>query len=274
MKFFYFFSLVSSFFIISCSTNSASNNSEVNTQTDWFHPAVSTTWQWQLGGTINETYSVEIYDVDLFNTTQSAIDSLHAVNKKVICYFSAGSYENFRADKDSFNTKDLGNTLDGWANEQWLNIRSNAVLNIMKTRLDLAKQKDCDGVEPDNMDGYQNNSGFVLTAADQLNFNQAIAKAAHERGLSVGLKNDLDQINQLVSYFDFAVNEQCFEYDECDKLNPFISNNKPVLNAEYANQYVNDKTQRDSMCNQSLNKEFSTLILPLDLDDSFRYSCQ
>jgi hypothetical protein len=31
-------------------------------------------------------------------------------------------------------------------------------------------------------------------------------------------ENDLDQINGLAAYFDFAVNEQCFEYSECAAL--------------------------------------------------------
>lgn len=42
----------------------------------------------------------------------------------------------------------------------------------MQARLDLAVQKGCDGVEPDNVDGYQNNSGFPLTAQDQLAYNR------------------------------------------------------------------------------------------------------
>ena len=30
----------------------------------------------------------------------------------------------------------------------------------------------CDGVEPDNVDGYVNDTGFDLTAGDQLDFNR------------------------------------------------------------------------------------------------------
>ena len=51
--------------------------------------------------------------------------------------------------------------------------------------------------------------------------------------MSRGLKNDLDQIAKRVDYYDFAVNEQCIEYDECHLLAAFINNKKPVLNAEY-----------------------------------------
>jgi hypothetical protein len=143
----------------------------------------------------------------------------------------------------------------------------------MKNRLDLAKQKGCDGVEPDNMDGYSNNSGFTLTASDQLDFNRFMAKEAHARKLSIGLKNDLNQIKQLVDDFDFAVNEQCFEYSECAQLTPFIQKNKAVLNAEYKQHYVTNPVARKALCKQSKALEYSTLILPHNLNDSFRYSC-
>ncbi|CAM5461747.1 Glycoside-hydrolase family GH114 TIM-barrel domain-containing protein OS=Streptomyces albaduncus OX=68172 GN=FHS32_003323 PE=4 SV=1 [Streptomyces griseoloalbus] len=38
--------------------------------------------------------------------------------------------------------------------------------------------------------------------------------------MAVGLKNDLDQIRGLVGDFDFAVNEQCAQYGECDRTHP------------------------------------------------------
>lgn len=243
------------------------------TEGSWYRPSVFVTWQWQLAGSINTSYTVEIYNVDLFNAPLTTIQELQASGKKIICNFSAGSYENFREDKDQFLPEELGNTLDGWEDERWLDIRSTNVHNIMKSRLDLARDKGCDGVEPDNMDGYINNSGFNLTATDQLAFNKFIANEAHKIELSVGLKNDLDQITELVDYFDFSVNEQCFEYSECDTLMPFINEGKPVLNVEYLDKYVTDESERNVLCNESLNNNFSTLILPLNLDDEFRFSC-
>jgi cysteinyl-tRNA synthetase, unknown class len=241
---------------------------------NWYQPAVGVTWQWQLKGTVNTEYEVELYDVDLFDSADSLVTSLQASNKKVICYFSAGSYENWRSDIDSFNPTDLGNFLDGWPDEQWLDIRSSNVMDIMKARLDLAVQKGCDGVEPDNVDGYINDSGFPLTAEDQLTFNRSLAEEAHSRNLSIGLKNDLDQIDVLVDYFDFSVNEQCFEFDECSSLNPFIEAGKPVLNAEYLELYSSDPDARGVICAAANLAGLSTLVLPLALDDAYRITCQ
>ncbi|MCD6581907.1 MAG: endo alpha-1,4 polygalactosaminidase [Desulfuromusa sp.] len=270
--------------LISCGSGSSSNSSDSSspapppavppiTAGNWYQPSVLATWQWQLQGAVNTSYNVDIYDIDLFDSSEALIQQLQQSGKKVICYFSAGSYEEWRSDADQFLADDLGNPLDGWAGERWLDIRSDNVHTIMKNRLDLAVQKGCDGVEPDNMDGYSNSSGFAFTATDQLGFNRLIANEAHLRSLSIGLKNDLDQISELVDYYDFAVNEQCFEYQECDLLAPFINNGKAVLNAEYEQKYVNDVNERDALCVDSISRQFSTLILPLSLDDSFRFSC-
>ncbi|MCU7834316.1 MAG: endo alpha-1,4 polygalactosaminidase [gamma proteobacterium symbiont of Taylorina sp.] len=239
----------------------------------WYRPEVSVSWQWHLNGVVNTDYQVKIYDIDLFESSPLLINQLKASGSKVICYFSAGSYENYRTDKDKFIPSELGNIMDGWPDEQWLDIRSENVVEIMLSRLDLAVQKGCDGVEPDNMDAYTNNSGFDLNANDQLAFNKLIANESHNRGLSVGLKNDLNQISELVDFFDFSVNEQCYEYDECNTLVPFINKGKPVLNAEYLDEYINDSNAREDLCQIANKQQFSTLILPLDLDDSFRYSC-
>lgn len=239
----------------------------------WYRPALSATWQWQLNGVVNTTYSVDIYDIDLFDSSTMLIQDLHTSGKRVICYFSAGTYEPRRSDSNDFQAQDRGNPVVGWPDEAWLDIRSPNVQTIMKSRLDLAVQKGCDAVEPDNVDGYTNNPGFPLTAADQLAYNRLIANEAHLRGLAVGLKNDLDQVNDLVSYYDFAVNEQCFEYNECGTLQPFISAGKPVFSAEYNQTYVNDTAARNAMCAESIRLRFSTLVLPLALDGSYRGSC-
>lgn len=271
-------------FLVGCGSGSSShedaNTSVFDTAVEpitagtWYKPDTDTSWQWQLQGVVNTSYDVEIYDIDLFDSNASLIQSLKNDGKKVICYFSAGSYENWRSDKDAFPQSALGNAMDGWEGEKWLDISNKALAPVMRARLDLAVQKGCDGVEPDNMDGYTNNTGFSLSADEQLAYNKFIANEARKRGLSVGLKNDLDQIVDLEPYFDFSLNEQCHTYNECEKMKPFIEANKPVLNAEYKQKYVDNKNgERDTMCAESLSLKFKTLILPLDLDDSFRYSC-
>jgi hypothetical protein len=239
-----------------------------NIDNSWYKPNYKTSWQWQLSGTLNSNYDVDLYDIDLFDTSKEEIQSLQNEGKKVICYFSAGSFEAWRSDAESFSENIKGNEMDGW-NELWLDISSDSLKPIMKERLTLAQEKGCDGVETDNVDGYDNLTGFNLTSSNQLSYNKFLAEEAHKRGLSIGLKNDLNQIDELIRYFDFAVNEQCHEYNECQLLTPFIKANKPVFNAEY-NVAATDK---DALCQDGRERHFQTLILPLNLDDSFRESC-
>ena len=152
----------------------------------------------------------------------------------MICYINAGAYENFRPDHASFPSSILGKS-DGWAGERWLDIRRLSVIQpIMARRFDMCRGKGFDAVEPDNLEAYDNNSGFPVTAAQQLAFNRMIAKLAHDRSMSVGLKNDLSQAGVLAPAFDFAVNEQCFQYSECSSLRPFLAAGKAVFNAEYS----------------------------------------
>lgn len=240
------------------------------TEGTWYRPAVTATWAWQLQGTLNTTYDVDIYDIDLFDTDAAVITALQAQGRRVLCYFSAGSYEDWRPDAAAFEASDLGNTLSGFEDERWLDIRSSNVQEIMYARLDLAVQKGCDGVEPDNVTAYEEDSGFSLTATDQLAFNRHLFNAAHQRGLAVALKNDLGQIAELIDYVDLMVNEQCHEFDECNTLQPFINAGKPVLNAEYLAAYRNAP---ETVCTPALDGHLRTLILDEELDNSYRFSC-
>lgn len=241
---------------------------------NWYKPGLATSWQLQLSGIVNTAYNVDVYDIDLFDSVDK-ITALHVSGKKVICYFSAGSAENWRTDYVNFNPSDLGDALDGWPDESWLDIRSDNVKAIMLARLDLAVAENCDGVDPDNMDAYSNNNGLGLTAADQLAYNRFIAEAAHTRGLAVGLKNDVGQLALLADVFDFAVNEQCFQYSECDNYSSFTDLGKPVLNVEYPEEDPSllIAANRQALCQQASLLNFYTLMLPLDLDDAFRTSC-
>lgn len=236
-------------------------------QTTIWQPKPGTTWQWQLEGSdIDQSFEVAMYDVDLFNVDSKTVASLHEKNRKVVCYFSAGSWEPKRADSAKFPETVKGEVMEGWPDEKWLDIRRLDILNpIMEARLDLCQEKGFDGVEFDNVDGYANSTGFDLNANDQLKYNKFLAEAAHQRGLSAGLKNDLDQINDLVDVFDWALNEECFQYNECETLLPFIKADKAVFNVEY-------QLETKDFCSQAKEMKFSSLKKRL-MVDAWRESC-
>ena len=188
--------LISLTFLIACQppeTNESGDQTNflpVITQpgSNVWQPTPGTSWQWQLSGTIDTSYDVEMYDIDLFDTPQAILDELHGDGRIVICYMSAGSYEEWRPDAGDFPEEVLGEPLDDWPGERWLDISRIDLLGpIMTARMDLAVQKECDGIEPDNIDGYTNNTGVPLTAEDQLTYNIWLANQAHQRGLSIGL---------------------------------------------------------------------------------------
>jgi hypothetical protein len=196
--------------------------------------AAPISWNWQLQGTVPTNTKVHVFDIDGFNNSAATVAALHAQGTKVICYIDFGSSENFRPDYSSFPASVQGST-NGWAGEKWLDIRQLGVLEpIMTARMKMCVQKGFDALEPDNIDGYSNSTGFPLTAQDQLTYNTWIATEAHSLGLSVGLKNDTDQTAQLQPYFDWALNEQCNQYSECNTENVFVHANKAVFDAEYS----------------------------------------
>jgi len=231
---------------------------------NWWHPRPGTKWQIQYVGKIDTPLKVDAYDIDLADVDMSFIELLHNKGIKAICYFSAGSYEKWRPDSKRMPASVLGKS-NGWKDEKWLDIRKIEILKpIMASRIKLAVEKGCDAVDPDNVEGYDNKTGFSLTYKDQIAYNKMIADLAHTVGLAVGLKNDLDQIPDLIGDFDFAVNEQCFEQHTCDQLTPFVRANKAVFNVEY-------NIPVSSFCPQANKMNFDSLKKKLELDDKVEF---
>lgn len=199
-----------------------------------WHPPMRVSWQWQLSAPVTRPLAVQMYDVDMFETSRSTVTRLHALGIHVLCYIDAGTWEDWRPDASRFPPSVLGRP-NGWPGERWLDIRKLGVLQpIMLARVRLCRAKGFDGVEFDNVDGYANRTGFPITAADQLRYDIWLANTAHRAGLSVALKNDNGQVGRLLPYFDMALDEQCFQYHECRLLLPFIRARKPVFEVEYS----------------------------------------
>ncbi|KAB8258396.1 glycoside hydrolase superfamily [Aspergillus pseudonomiae] len=239
-----------------------------------WQPAVGSKWQIELLYALNDTsVDADIYDIDLFNNDKSTISELQQQGRKVICYFSAGSYENWRPDKDKFKDSDMGKTLDGWPDEKWLNLNSKNVRSIMTSRLDMAVEKGCDGVDPDNVDGYDNDNGLDQKKEDSANFMMWLANEAHARNMSIGLKNAGAIIPAVIDNMQWSVNEQCAQYEECDTYAAFIKKNKPVFHIEYPkgddtnNNQLVTTSQKNSACDFDGSSNFSTVIKNMNLDN-------
>lgn len=234
----------------------------------WWRPQTGLSWQIQYAGRVDDSLAVTAYDLDV-GVDKALVARLHRAGHRVICYLSAGSWEDWRADRGRFPTSVVGKPLDGWPDERWLDVRERRLLKpIMKARIATCARKGFDAVDPDNVDGYRNDTGFRIRAADQLRYNRMIARLAHQRGLAVGLKNDLGQVRELEPYFDFAVNEQCLQYDECHRLRPFLRHDKPVLHIEYARS----RAAAAKVCADPARAGLSTLVKHRRLD-AWRRAC-
>ena len=240
-------------------------------------PSPGTTWQWQLSDPVDLSVEADVYDIDLFDNDASVVDALHAQGRIAIAYISAGSWEDWRPDADSFPQVVIGNDYEGWPGEKWLDIRRIDLLGpIMQARLDLCVAKGFDAVEPDNIEAYQQDTGFPLTYEDQLRYNIWLAQEAHRRGLSIGLKNDPDQVADLLPHFDWALTEDCFEQGWCEKMRPFIDANKAVSarhRAVFAAEYTETGMTLDKFCPQAKATRFSAILKHLDLG-VYREACE
>jgi hypothetical protein len=197
-----------------------------------WQPPARLTWYWQLQGKLRE-HSVQAYDVDGFETSSTEVARLHSAGRHVICYIDVGTWENFRPDAKDFPSSVLGRP-NGWPGERWLDIRAPVVRRLMARRFrQECRAKHFDALEPDNIDGYQNNTGFPITGPQQLAFDKWVAAQAHSLGLAVFEKNDPSQAKALEPFFDGVLDEQCNQYHECSSFKPYLAAGKPVLNAEY-----------------------------------------
>ena len=234
-----------------------------------WRPEPGTSWQWQLSSQPGALLNVDAYDLDGFDTSAQTVARVHRGGGKAICYISVGSWENWRPDRNRFPRSVLGNDYDGWPGEKWLDIRKLGALGpIMGARMDMCKKKGFDAIEPDNMDSYQNKTGFNLTYAQQLRYNRFLARAAHSRGLSIAMKNDQDQVGGLVNFFDFAITEDCFDQGWCGRMSPFVRQGKAVLAAEY----TDTGARPASFCPKARNLKIDAILKKRNLG-AWRRGC-
>ncbi len=236
-------------------------------EADVVAPVAGATWQWQITEALDTTPDVATYDVDLFDLTDDEHARLRAAGRVIVCYFSAGSYEPWRDDAAAFPEHVIGRPLDGWPDERWVDHTQTVVRDVMAARLDRAVARGCDGVEPDNVTAHHNRTGFGITPDEQLAYNRWLADEAHRRGLSVALKNDVDQVGALIDWFDFTVNEECMAWDECDTLDPFVAAGKAVLHVEYVDDWADAPALAAVVC--GANPGFSSLVKGWDLGPEF-----
>jgi hypothetical protein len=283
---------------------------------------VTPQWYWQIGGgslpsmTSGAASTANIWDTDDFtdagsmgsndepNGASTVVTQLHAANKYSICYVEAGAQQ-AEPDASHFAAADYGNDakqyqMQGYAGEYWFDTRgfaaykygdSNSVLtgaaaNIaagMAQRIAGCKAEGQDAIEPDDLDGYTNQSnsgaaggGWGLTQQDASGYEQWLAYTAHSDGLAVFQKNDGANTATDEPYFDGMIIEECNHYDDpCtgasgDDANLYVSADKPVLNAEY----TEDGESTAKFCSADESAGITGALFNVDLDGKTYQTCQ
>jgi len=210
-----------------------------NVEARW-KPTPGTTWNYVLGHDVDlSVEKAQVIDMDVRKSV-SKIEALHKAGKKVICYFSGGTLEDFREDyKDFKAVKGLvKNAYEDWPDEYWLDFRVEGIKPLIKKRMQQAVSKKCDGIEVDNLDGYQMDEvqrwSKPLTKSDTVKYAKWLANTAHDLGISIGLKNVPAILDYVADYYDFAINESCVRYkNECAMYKNFIRSGKAVFGITY-----------------------------------------
>jgi endo-alpha-1,4-polygalactosaminidase (GH114 family) len=258
-------------------TTAASLPAPVRCESCWY-PSVRESWQIQLSSTPTAPFvPVQMIELDGFDTPATTVAALHRSmpGRGVVCYIDAGTWENWRPDAAKFPKYLLGLKDGNWPGERWLDIaKFDGVLgDIVRARVEMCRSKGFNAVDFDNVDAYTNDTGFRLTAADQRAYDIFLANTAHSLGLSVALKNDIEQIPELMPYFDFAVDEQCFHYADCLTsqnggmygLNQFVAAGKAVFDIEY-------QLRLSQFCPAATRDHFNALAKQLSLG-AWRHAC-
>ncbi|KAK3292868.1 glycoside hydrolase superfamily [Chaetomium fimeti] len=268
-----------------------------------FVPGVK--WQIVIQNTIDPNATLQptdavVWDLDLYHVvrTPEVVTTLrnNDPNAILICYFNAGLAQTSDCDYDSrwLDSGLLGNIYDPeepqFSDERWVNIKNQTARDWMKDRITLARDYGCDGVDPDNIDGFlndeddDNGTGWDLSQADYVSFVTELATHAHSlttlqnHTLLIGQKNAPELVEQLSDALDFAVLEDCKglndeeDFTFCEDFQAYITAGKPVLSIEYPSTLgdtetgacnpdgTSDEQYAASCATDQGNSDFSTVL--------------
>ncbi|MFK7996128.1 MAG: endo alpha-1,4 polygalactosaminidase [Granulosicoccus sp.] len=238
---------------------------------NWWKPRASDNlkWQLQLQGDIRLIEGVDVYAVD-YTASQASINAAKATGAKLMCYISAGSAENWRNDFNRFPPSVVGNAYDGWPGEWWLDTRNiNALAPIMRARIQACKNKGFDVIDPDNVNGFENNTGFNISRADSIRYIKWLANEAHKRGMAFSLKNSETLVVNLLDDVDMMQSESCYRWGNCANAGRLSAVNKPVFAVEYEEQISRNAFR--SACNAAAQYNLSMIYRDLYLTPGGTY---
>jgi hypothetical protein len=264
----------------SCACSGNAKNGE-NTSGDGA-PGMAFTWEWILDADAlpSPPPDVDYLGVDAMDVPADYIATAESNGVTTWCYLSVGTAEEWRDDYDDFLDLDAADRADGnpglvgeiypeWPDERWLNARRfEPFMHLIEARLDTCADKGFSWVEFDNMDAFEATTGFDITRADQRTYVEALVAASNARGLGTIHKNATGLATALVPLMDALLLEGCVLYDFCEEAAPYLSAGKPVMNAEYPEEFPEEGVSFDAsaVCTASAEAGVNTLLKELSLN--------
>lgn len=234
-------------------------------------PPVDATFDYQLGGAYDTTVAVVARD-RTDPPAGAAGDDVYD-----ICYVNGFQTQPGEADDwpaDLLLRDERGDVvIDAeWPDEVLVDIttpeRRAAVASIVGDWIAGCAADGFDAVEIDNLDTYARSAG-AISPDDAVATIRLLAQRAHAEGLAIGQKNAAELLDRVDGTgLDFAVVEQCHEYDECDAFADAYDDHVLVI------EYDEEAFTRGCAEHPDLSVVLRDVELRTDRDPGYRYeSC-
>ena len=215
----------------------------------------------------------------------------------IICRFTAGAvrlsdpdarkFPGFEAAPPERPDPPAAGSAIGWStfdpqapDERFLDIRAQsraAWSAVMWKRFDLAAEIGCDGIDPDKSHVAMSDPGWTMEAAEQTSWLEELADQAHQRELSIGMRNGHTlpgQVDALADDFDWMMVERCGEFQDCDLVRPFINLQRAVFAIDYQTNVDGDSQLEAVVCSRQQGAMITDGLVKDDaLSSAFRAPC-
>ena len=218
-------------------------------------PPANVRWLAQLDGAVDIQQQADLFYLDAEQQDPDDLATLRAQGAHYLCYLSAGSLEAFRDDADEFPARAIGNALENFPREHWLDVRDSAVRDLMAKRVTALAAAGCAGVPPSSLAVHAADTGFDLSLTDALDYARWLAERIHAAGMSAGLTGPSALTTELWPTFDFGLAIGCVNGSGCTEYAPFASARKTVLHLE-----VGDEANAVGLCNAAKALGFDALV--------------
>lgn len=195
-------------------------------------PPTHAKFDYQIGGAYTPAAGVQVVTRDRTASIAAGLYNICYVNAFQVQPGEQGSW-----DSDLLLRDAQGNLVidEGW-DEPLLDIRGAKAARVaakVNGWIDGCATKGYKAIEPDNYDSYERSQGLISTSQAKT-FLKLLADHAHSKNLAIAQKNTVDLAGSRTTVgLDFAVAEECGQYEECGDYVSAFGNNVIVI--EYTN---------------------------------------